>query len=76
MFNTTINLFNSIQFLRHLKEFFGVMFKIQAKQSDDDNSVAGEESKILLSCVGAQYTNINKIWCSKQTEEGSGILRP
>ena len=52
--------FYSIQFLRHLKEFFGVMFKIQAKQSDDDNSVAGGESKILLSCVGAEYTNINK----------------
>ena len=34
-------LFHSIQFLRHLKEFFGVMFKIQAQQSDDDNSVAG-----------------------------------
>ena len=53
-------LFYSIQFLRHLKEFFGVMFKIQAQQSDDDNSVAGGESKILLSCVGAGYTNINK----------------
>lgn len=50
----------TIQFLRHLKEFFGVMFKIQAQQSDDDNSVAGGESKILLSCVGAGYTNINK----------------
>ena len=36
------------------------MFKIQAQQSDDDNSVAGGESKILLSCVGAGYTNINK----------------
>ena len=59
-FNTTINLFNSIQFLRHLKEFFGVMFKIQAKQSDDDNSVAGEKSKILLSCVGVEYANVNK----------------
>ena len=52
--------FYSIQFLRHLKEFFGVMFKIQAKQSDDDNSVVGGESKILLSYVGAEYTNINK----------------
>ena len=59
-FNTIINLFNSIQFLRHLKEFFRVMFKIQAKQNDDDNSVAGGEIKILLSCVGAEYTNINK----------------
>ena len=41
-------LFYSIQFLRHLKESFGLMFKIQAQQSDDDNSVAGGESKILL----------------------------
>ena len=65
--------FYSIQFLSHLKEFFGVMFKIQAKQSVDDNSVAGGESKILLSYVGAEYT---RLWCSKQTAEGSGILRP
>ena len=43
-----------------MKDFFGVMFKIQAQQSDDDNSVAGGESKIFLSCVGAGYTNINK----------------
>ena len=50
----------SIQFLRLLKELFGVMFKMQAQQRDDDNSVAGGESKILLSCVGAGYVNINK----------------
>ena len=53
-------LFYSIQFLRHLKESFGLMFKIQAQQSDDDNSVAGGENKILLSRVEAGYTNINK----------------
>ena len=45
---------------RHLKELFGVLFIIQAQQSDDDNSVAGGESKILLSRVEAEYTNINK----------------
>lgn len=50
----------TIQFLRHLKDVFGVMFKIQAQQSDDDNGAAGGENKILLSCVGAGYTNINK----------------
>ena len=50
----------SIQFLRHLKESFGLMFKIKAQQSDDDNSVAGGENKILLSRVEAGYTNINK----------------
>ena len=53
-------LFYSIQFLWHLKESFGLMFKIQAQQSDDDNSVAGGENKILLSRVEAGYTNINK----------------
>ena len=36
------------------------MFKIKAQQSDDDNSVAGGENKILLSRVEAGYTNINK----------------
>lgn len=50
---------NSIQFLRHLKEFFGVMFKIEAQQTDDD-SATGRENIILLSCVGVGYTNINK----------------
>ena len=53
-------LFYSIQFLRHLKESFGLMFKIKAQQSDDDNSLAGGENKILLSRVEAGYTNINK----------------
>lgn len=53
----------TIQFLRHLKEFFGVMFKIQAQKSeddDDDDRKTGAESKVLLSCVGVCYTNINK----------------
>ena len=51
---------NSIQFLRHLKEFFGVMFKIQAQQSDGDDGSTSGETKVLLSCVGVGYTNINK----------------
>lgn len=51
---------NSIQFLRHLKEFFGVMFKIEAQQTDDDDRATGRENKVLLSCVGVGYTNINK----------------
>ena len=37
-----------------------MIFKIQAQQSDDDNSVADGENKILLSRVEAGYTNINK----------------
>lgn len=51
---------NSIQFLRHLKEFFGVMFKIEAQQGDDNDRETGGENKVLLSCVGVGYTNINK----------------
>jgi len=43
-----------------LKEFFGVMFKIQAQQSDESDGRTGGESKVLLSCVGVGYTNINK----------------
>ena len=35
------------------------MFKIQAQQSGDDGSIGGE-TKVLLSCVGVGYTNINK----------------
>jgi len=50
----------SIQFLRHLKEFFGVMFKIEAQQGDDNDRETGGENKVLLSCVGVGYTNINK----------------
>ena len=48
-----------IQFLRHLKDFFQVMFKIQVQQADD-GSQHGGKSKVLLSCVGVGYTNINK----------------
>ena len=51
---------NSIQFLRHLKEYFGVMFKIQAQQPDGDDGSTKGETKVLLSCVGVGYTNINK----------------
>lgn len=64
MFNYCITIVfsfaNSIQFLRHLKEFFGVMFKIEAQQTDDNDSATGRENKVLLSCAGVGYTNINK----------------
>ena len=56
-----VSLFNRIQFLRHLKDFFQVMFKIQAQTKDaNDDSRTGGESKVLLSCVGVGFTNINK----------------
>ncbi|EDO31302.1 predicted protein [Nematostella vectensis] len=51
----------TIQFLRHMKDFLGIMFKIQAQQKqDDDDSKSGGDTKVLLSCVGLGFTNVNK----------------
>jgi hypothetical protein len=44
---------NRIQFIRDLKDFFGVTFKIkEAKES--------EKEEYMLSCVGVGYTNVAK----------------
>jgi len=50
-----------MEFLRLLKEFTGVMFKIQTQEKDpDDDSKTGGKTKVLLSCVGMGFTNVNK----------------
>lgn len=49
----------SIGFLRNLKEFFGVTFKIEHHESEDEHLGTGS-SKVLLTCVGIGYSNINK----------------
>lgn len=49
----------SIWFLRHLKEFFGVTFKLENYVTDEETSGNGSE-KVLLTCVGIGYTNISK----------------
>lgn len=49
----------SIWFLRHLKEFFGVTFKLENFVSDEEVSANGSE-KVSLTCVGIGYTNISK----------------
>ena len=41
----------SIQYLGHLKEFFGVTFKIRADRSSQS---------VLLSCLGLGYKNVSK----------------
>ncbi|CAH0547345.1 unnamed protein product [Brassicogethes aeneus] len=50
----------SIGFLRHLKEFFGVTFKIEHYESDDENQTGTGSEKVLLTCVGIGYTNLSK----------------
>lgn len=54
----------AIKFLQHLKEFFGVMFKLEVIRSDEDED-SDEESlgsvqKIKMTCVGIGYVNISK----------------
>lgn len=49
----------SIWFLRHLKEFFGITFKLEPYVSEEDTSGSGS-GKVLLTCVGIGYTNISK----------------
>ncbi|XP_063825822.1 probable RNA 3'-terminal phosphate cyclase-like protein [Ostrinia nubilalis] len=55
----------TITFLQHLKEFFGVMFKLEVQRSDADESSDDEDGvatahKIKMTCVGIGYVNISK----------------
>ncbi|KAK9709162.1 RNA 3prime-terminal phosphate cyclase [Popillia japonica] len=48
----------SISFLQHLREFFGITFKLEDYKSEEDSVVGAD--KILLTCIGIGYTNISK----------------
>nr|ADO27729.1 RNA 3'-terminal phosphate cyclase-like protein [Ictalurus furcatus] len=48
----------TIEFLRHIRDFFQIMFKIEQQKGDEDERKGGE--KVLMTCVGAGYTNISK----------------
>lgn len=56
----------TIKFLQHLKEFFGVMFKLEVMRTDDDDEASDDEDtlgtvqKIKMTCVGIGYVNISK----------------
>lgn len=62
---------SSVYQLRHLKDFFGVTFKIEneaAKHQKDEESddtefrlKLGDPNKTRLTCVGVGYSNINKM---------------
>lgn len=49
----------TISFLQHLKEFFGVTFKLENYDPDDTDTSSGS-NKIIATCVGIGYTNISK----------------
>lgn len=56
----------TISFLQHLKEFFGVMFKLSIHNSSDDDGDGDDDDaevashKVRMTCVGIGYVNISK----------------
>ena len=53
-----------IQFLRHIRDFFQVMFKIdvvkeETEEGEEELRLGGD--KIVLTCVGAGFRNLNKV---------------
>ena len=52
-----------IQFLRHIRDFFQVMFKVDVQQKpdeDEDQELKLGGEKLILTCVGVGYANISK----------------
>jgi len=47
-----------IQFLRHLKKFFGVSFKLEPYDSQAEDLRQGYNSKILVTGVGIGYNKL------------------
>ncbi|XP_055606727.1 probable RNA 3'-terminal phosphate cyclase-like protein [Uranotaenia lowii] len=56
----------SIHFLQHLREFFGITFKLEnaSGEQDEEGSDLDEEmsgsNKVMLTCVGIGYSNYSK----------------
>ncbi|KAL7838077.1 hypothetical protein AOLI_G00264810 [Acnodon oligacanthus] len=48
----------TIEFLRHIRDFLQVMFKIETQKADEDEQKGGD--KVLMTCVGVGYSNISK----------------
>ncbi|NWR48716.1 RCL1 protein, partial [Regulus satrapa] len=46
-----------IEFLRHLRSFFQIMFKIETKTAEEEHT-GGE--KVLMTCVGIGFCNLSK----------------
>ena len=57
---------HTVGFLRHLRDFFGVSFKLETFQGRGDGGEDDEEEedlqmgadKVLLTCVGANFKNV------------------
>ena len=50
-----------IQYLRHIRDFFQVLFKVDQQQpteEEEDLRLGGE--KLILTCVGVGFSNVSK----------------
>ena len=52
----------TVHFLRHLKDFFEVVFKLEKFSGADegDEKLSMGADKVLLTCVGVGFTNLSK----------------
>ena len=48
----------TMAFLRHLKDTFNLMFKLENVENEDDLSIGSD--KVKLTCVGVGFTNLSK----------------
>ncbi|KAJ8401953.1 hypothetical protein AAFF_G00375340 [Aldrovandia affinis] len=48
----------TIEFLRHTRDFFQLLFKMETQKQEEDGQKGG--NKVLMTCVGVGYTNISK----------------
>ncbi|KAG7264398.1 hypothetical protein CRUP_025003 [Coryphaenoides rupestris] len=49
----------TVQFLRHIRDFFQIMFKMEVKPPLEDERKGGD--KVLMTCVGVGFSNISKV---------------
>jgi len=50
----------SINLLRHLRDVFNVVYKIDIKHTSSEDERTGSEEKFILSCLGTGFTNLSK----------------
>ena len=51
----------TVSFLRHLKDFFEVVFKLEKySEAEAEEELNLGADKVLLTCVGVGYTNLSK----------------
>lgn len=59
----SIYIFNTcrIQFLRHIYDFFEVIFKVEPQQvPEEDEELRTGGEKLVMTCVGVGYSNVSK----------------